>query len=297
MCIAIYSLKGTDIPREDILKTCFLNNPDGAGFAFNKGGKVHIVKGFMDYKGFMAAFKKYDAEFGFKQRGVLIHFRIATHGGVNVGCCHPFPISSNEKQLKKSKTISDYAVIHNGIIFLTADKKSPLSDTMLFIRDYLTKIGSNRNWFYNKKNTELIYELIDSKMAILNGKGDITATEGFHKGEDGNYYSNTSYKSTYFGLYDDWFYDDLYSELPLMRLKKNEIVCYEDGKTEEYESGFHNLYPLYLTKEGDVYADYCYSDIGEAIPMEQLTYLGKGSVFNGKSLIAVGFRKDTVGFI
>ena len=102
MCIAIYSLKGTDIPSEDILKTCFLNNPDGAGFAFNKGGKVHIVKGFMDYKGFMAAFKKYDAEFGFKQRGVLIHFRIATHGGVNVGCCHPFPISPNEKQLKKS---------------------------------------------------------------------------------------------------------------------------------------------------------------------------------------------------
>ena len=45
MCIAIYSLKGTDIPSEDILKTCFLNNPDGAGFAFNKGGKVHIVKG------------------------------------------------------------------------------------------------------------------------------------------------------------------------------------------------------------------------------------------------------------
>ena len=100
MCIAIYSLKGTDIPREDILKTCFLNNPDGAGFAFNKGGKVHIVKGFMDYKGFISAFKKYDAEFGFKQRGVLIHFRIATHGGVNVGCCHPFPISSNEKRFQ-----------------------------------------------------------------------------------------------------------------------------------------------------------------------------------------------------
>ncbi|MDO4364128.1 MAG: hypothetical protein Q4C99_06340, partial [Clostridia bacterium] len=269
MCIAIYSLKGTDIPSEDILKTCFLNNPDGAGFAFNKGGKVHIVKGFMDYKGFIAAFKKYDAEFGFKQRGVLIHFRIATHGGVNVGCCHPFPISSNEKQLKKSKTISDYAVIHNGIIFLTADKKSPLSDTMLFIRDYLTKIGSNRNWFYNKKNTELIYELINSKMAILNGNGDITATEGFHKGADGNYYSNCSYMNTCLSLYDEWFYDDAFSEMPLMQLKRNEIVCFKDGRTEEYESGFHDLYPIYLTKEGDVYADYIGCSAGEKIPMEQ----------------------------
>lgn len=298
MCIAIYSLKGTDIPREDILKTCFLNNPDGAGFAFNKGGKVHIVKGFMDYKGFMAAFKKYDAEFGFKQRGVLIHFRIATHGGVNVGCCHPFPISSNEKQLKKSKTISDYAVIHNGIIFLTADKKSPLSDTMLFIRDYLTKISSNRNWFYNKKNTELIYELINSKMAILNGNGDITATEGFHKGADGNYYSNYSYMNTCLSLYDEWFYDDAFSELPLMQLKRNEIVCFNDGRTEEYESGFHDLYPIYLTKEGDVYADYIGCSAGEKIPMEQLELLGEGSVFKINSpMEQTAFRKDAVGLI
>lgn len=298
MCIAIYSLKGTNVPSENILRTCFRNNPDGAGFAFNKDGKVQIVKGFMSFDSFISAFKKYDTKYGFKDRGVLIHFRIATHGGVNVGCCHPFPISSNEKQLKKSLLVSDYAVIHNGIIFLTAEKKSNLSDTMIFIKNYLTKISSNRGWFYNKKNTELIYELIDSKMAVLNGKGDITATEGFHKDEDGNYYSNTSYKSSYLGLYDDWLYDDLYSSLPLMRLKKNEIVCYEDGKTEEYEFGFHNLYPLYLTKEGDVYADYCGSTIGDNIPMDQLTYLGKGSVFNSKSpMEKIEFRKDAVGFI
>ena len=136
---------------------------------------VTLVKGFMNFESFISAFKKYDTKYSFKDRGVLIHFRIATHGGVNVGCCHPFPISSNEKQLKKSLLVSDYAVIHNGIIFLTAEKKNSLSDTMLFIKNYLTKISSNRGWFYNKKNTELIYELIDSKMAVLNGKGDITA--------------------------------------------------------------------------------------------------------------------------
>lgn len=179
---------------------------------------------------------------------------------------------------------------------MTADKKSPLSDTMLFIRDYLTKISSNRNWFYNKKNTELIYELINSKMAILNGNGDITATEGFHKGADGNYYSNCSYMNTCLSLYDEWFYDDAFSEMPLMQLKRNEVVCFKDGRTEEYESGFHDLYPIYLTKKGDVYADYIGCSAGEKIPMEQLELLGEGSVFKINSpMEQTAFRKDAVG--
>ena len=35
MCIAAYSIKGNPIPNDDILKTCFRNNSDGAGFCFN----------------------------------------------------------------------------------------------------------------------------------------------------------------------------------------------------------------------------------------------------------------------
>ena len=67
--------------------------------------------------------------------------------------------------------------------------------------------------------------------------------------------------------------------------------------TDEIKQRFEE-YPLYLTKEGDVYADYCGCDIGGNIPMEQLTYLGKGSVFNSNSLNqAIELRKDAVGFI
>ena len=36
MCIAIYSLKGTDIPSEDILKTCFLIIPTAQGLRLIK---------------------------------------------------------------------------------------------------------------------------------------------------------------------------------------------------------------------------------------------------------------------
>lgn len=302
MCIAIYSLKGTQVPNNDILRTCFRNNSDGAGFAFNTDdNKVQIVKGFMDFESFITAFHKYDNNFNFKERGVLIHFRIATHGKVVPGCCHPFPISSNEKHLNKQKFTSSYAAIHNGIIFLTAKNNSAISDTMLFIKDYLSKLSSNRGWFYNPKNIELIHDLIDSKMAIINGNGDIISTSGFEKGSDGNYYSNSSYKPTYlsiygFNLYDSW-YDDLYDECSLMQLKQNELLCYDDGMVEEYEQGFHDVCPIYLTKEGDIYADFEDGTQSKRIAMDKLTYMGKGNIVDSQyPLQPVDFRKDVTAY-
>ena len=83
-----------------------------------------------------------------------------------------------------------------------------------------------------------------------------------------------------------------------MQLKRNEIVCFNDGRTEEYESGFHDLYPIYLTKEGDVYADYIGCSAGEKIPMKQLELLGEGSVFKSNSpMEQIAFRKDAIGLI
>lgn len=76
------------------------------------------------------------------------------------------------------------------------------------------------------------------------------------------------------------------------------IKFYDDGRTEEYEVGFHNLYPLYLTKEGDIYGDFADSAIWDKISMENLTYLGHGYIVSNKSPIGiVEFRKDVVGFI
>ncbi|MBO5021413.1 MAG: hypothetical protein J6D52_12180 [Clostridia bacterium] len=309
MCIAITSPIGTDIPNDDILRTCFRNNDNGAGIAFNTdNNQVQIVKGFMDFESFITALHKYDEKYCFKNRGVLLHFRISTHGGTNPSNTHPFPISSNSKHLKKTRFVSNYACIHNGIINLTADRKSELSDTMLFVKDYLSKISSNRGWFHNPKNIELIEMLIDSKMAILNGNGEIISTSGFHKAEDGNYYSNTSYKTSYFSLYDFGFYSSWFDneieieneklECPLMKLKKNEIVFYEDGRTEEYEGGYHNIYPLYITKEGDIYSDYADSITNGKVLMENLNYLGNGYIVSQKSpMKIIEFRKDIVGYI
>lgn len=195
MCIAIYSPKGVALPCEEYLRNSWINNPDGGGFAFNTDdGMVQTQKGYMHLKELLAAIREADAKYDLKNRGVLIHARIATHGGVNPECCHPFPLVGDTELMKKLRFKSKYAVIHNGIIGLTSfETKKGVSDTMAFIDKYLSKIASNKGWFNNPTNMELVYDLADSKLAILDGKGDIISTPGFSKDEDGNYYSNASY--------------------------------------------------------------------------------------------------------
>ncbi|MCQ2449780.1 MAG: hypothetical protein MJ132_06295 [Clostridia bacterium] len=308
MCIAIYSLKGNPVPSDEILKTCFRNNEDGAGFAFNTdNGQVRIEKGFMKFDDFLKAFHKFDKRFDFKNRGVLIHFRITTHGGTNKSCCHPFPISENEKALKKTSLQSSYAAIHNGIIRLTsdtADKRKGMSDTMVFVEQYLSKIATNKGWFNNAQNFKLIYDLIDSKMAVLNGKGEIHATEGFAKGEDGNYYSNTSYMDYYgFGLgcYGyDLFDDDAYGyydEMALTQLKRGESVFYDDGTTEDYQEIYHSDYPVLINDAGEIFSCYDCRPVGNRVDMDRLIYLGSGYfVKNSSPLSLVEFREDVVAY-
>ena len=220
MCIAIAKPIGVDVPNDDILTNCFNNNPDGAGFAFNHNNEVIIRKGYMKLKDFLDAFHKYDKKFNFKNRGVLIHTRITTHGGTNPQMCHPFPINSDEGALKKIEYCSPFAIVHNGIISLTsgeATKKKDMSDTAIFVQKYLTKIAKNKNWFNNKANIELIEELIDSKMAVLNGNGKIIMTSGFTE-DNGIFYSNSSYKENRYkkvynwDRYDDYSYDYGYGD-------------------------------------------------------------------------------------
>ena len=52
MCIAIIKPKNYEIPTKEELRTCWDNNPNGAGFMWNDGQIVHIEKGFLKFKHF-----------------------------------------------------------------------------------------------------------------------------------------------------------------------------------------------------------------------------------------------------
>ena len=42
MCVALVKNKDIDLPSKDVLKVCFKNNPDGAGFAYCRNGRNYI---------------------------------------------------------------------------------------------------------------------------------------------------------------------------------------------------------------------------------------------------------------
>ena len=133
MCVAIYKPEGVKTPSLEVLKQCWDANPDGAGFALRTGGDkyaIEIHKGYMTWKQFKAAFEKYRlADFA---GDMLLHFRIATHGGISPGNTHPFSLTGDVKLLKHINVRTNYALIHNGI--LPIKPEGDISDTMEFCR-------------------------------------------------------------------------------------------------------------------------------------------------------------------
>ena len=202
MCIAIYKPANAQFPSKETLRNCYINNPDGAGFAYSDGRAMVIRKGYFDFDSFYGALKK--AKKQSRTGDFLIHFRISTQGGINPENCHPFPLSSNTEDLKKRYIRSDYAIIHNGIIPMTSDfygyywkdqdKKYSPSDTALFIRDYLTLIINGPGYYKDPRKKTLITRMLESKMAIMYKDGHCELFGSGWKKDNGVWYSNDTYK-------------------------------------------------------------------------------------------------------
>lgn len=240
MCIAILKTKGNPI-SDEVLKTCSNNNPDGCGFAYVDDGVIRIFKT-LDFNEFLIEYKKVE-----DKSNMLLHFRIATHGKVNVNNCHPFKLNHR------------MALIHNGIISGYGDSKSKddgLTDTQDFINKTIGNIGW-KNW-KNPAFRELVGKAIGySKFCILDVSGDYTIiNESAGYWVDGNWYSNKSYEPKKYTAtrYNDcdWgtykYNKELNRWLPTERETKKEVLedkiimmCKHCNKTFKTDEGF--LYP------------------------------------------------------
>lgn len=197
MCIIVYKSAEEKFPSKTTLKTCFENNPDGAGFMYAYNKKVYIEKGFVKFNEFWKKLQATRKLVGDALPYVL-HFRISTQAGKRPDCTHPYPLSKNMEDLRKLSTTAKIGVAHNGIIELTSygysyQKQITYNDTMEFITDYLSLIIQNKDYYKNKDTLKLIERLCGSRLAILDEDGYCQLIGDGWVLDNGIVYSNTSY--------------------------------------------------------------------------------------------------------
>jgi len=137
MCIAILSEGNVELPSTTVMKRCWRNNSDGAGYAYlTDKDEWHCKKGFKKWRAFKDAF---DAEKFEPAHTVIIHFRVGTsgamltnNGGCHPDCTHPFPITNDEELLNKHEFITKNIIMHNGV---HSRPTGPLSDSQIAVRD------------------------------------------------------------------------------------------------------------------------------------------------------------------
>lgn len=191
MCIIVYKPVNKMMVDETTIETCYENNPDGAGYMIRElNGSIKIRKGFMDVESLK---KSLNRERNIEQTEMVLHFRIATHGSIKKGNCHPFPISRSIPELRKvSHNKLNYAIAHNGIIQGYSSKnKYNLSDTMQLSKKLVAMI-------HEPGKMKKYLSGIHSRFIVFLPKETIITGDWIE--EDGIKYSNSSYMPDTYGM-------------------------------------------------------------------------------------------------
>jgi hypothetical protein len=191
MCIIVVKNAGIPVPSKDVLRNCFSNNSDGAGFALSRKGAIHIVKGFMGFNRFLDTVSRFEIK---EEESAVYHFRIATHGKTNKENCHPFPVTDDVSLLCKEYIKSNElpALSHNGIISISTYRD--MSDTATFVKEIIGPKEVRDNLRLSSIR-RLINKFADTKLAILFPNGDIDIYGNMWEIDyKGLLFSNSTYK-------------------------------------------------------------------------------------------------------
>lgn len=233
MCIIVAKNRKSKLPTKQTLENCFNNNSDGAGFMYvNENRQVVIDKGYMTFNEFYSHYKKLKKKYNnFKNKALVMHFRIGTSGSNTPENTHPYPITTNLSHLKKTYFTTNLGVVHNGIIsHYTPHDKKDYNDTQNFIMKYLSKLYSHYPTFY--KDKDIMYgveQVCESKLCFLNTNDELYYVGDFIE-DKGIMYSNSTYTTSYY--YSKYYPNMLEYSQEYFDLNSNWTVVYNDG-TEE----------------------------------------------------------------
>lgn len=286
MCVIAGSPLGVQRPSDKTMEAMFTSNPDGAGFAYTLDGRVYVEKGFMSFKEFENALA------GLEKRlkkdnltctdiPIFFHFRIGTHGANVPALTHPFPISSNTKNLFALDYATDIVMAHNGIIS-TVDVTGEHSDTTEYISRILVPLRNADTEFYkNPHFQELMVNTISSSRFIFLDNNNEMVTVGnwlTSEAEPGVLFSNLNHEWSYdlyskkYSRYSDDFYDGYHSSsfTDLATVKKipdgfyltaDDNIQQVVNGTDEYPAGLYLINPtLYETTNNAPYDFYIEKD-------------------------------------
>lgn len=174
MCLLIYKPSNVSVPSANLLHAARVN-PDGAGIAYYRKRKVHVVKSPRWSGNDVVRELERIAD-----APAIIHFRMATHGSVSRDNAHPFSLPHG------------HAAAHNGVIPGMTCRPDE-SDTRAFLRDfvapYLDKSGDVSPSLLSRWGKEVG---CSNKLAIMAPTGKVhLINESSGTWIDGAWYSNT----------------------------------------------------------------------------------------------------------
>ena len=187
MCVIIYVPKESTITVEE-LTNAWITNPDGAGYAIQKDGKVVFKRGFMKFSEFSEEVLPLIGNYN-----LLLHFRISTSKSVNEVQTHPY----KKGNVKITEGETDRPVIcMNGIISKQKEYKN-CNDTMSYIIDHEEAFSN-----INQDVLNIIETATGAKWAVMK-PDEVLLSQSFIE-EDGRFYSNQNHLYTYSYYYYDY---------------------------------------------------------------------------------------------
>lgn len=199
MCIILLKLPKGNVTKRT-LKNCWQGNKDGGGLMFvNDDKELIIEKGFFGFRKIYRRFR--EVERTYPKSKIVLHFRIATSGGISEATCHPFRVTPT------------IGFAHNGI--LSKLGSGFISDTEEFNYTVLRRL--NPDFLCNNEIVQALEKYACksfSKFVFLDSDNyHLICNEAAGDWVDDVWFSNSGYKwsTSYSKGYNNEWLDGRYS--------------------------------------------------------------------------------------
>lgn len=158
MCLLIHQPAGVTLP-EDALADFYSKNEDGFGAVINDGGKVEVIKMVGSLK---QTIEMYNTMVAGKES--VIHFRMRTHGEIDLDNCHPYTVIDKRLWLA-----------HNGVLACSNPVDSKMSDTWHIIKYMIRPVAqSDFNMIFDPGWAKVVGNQIGgNKFALMDDTGRV----------------------------------------------------------------------------------------------------------------------------